>query len=59
MYTRQLSYFLSTITRYSFPTVSENLEQIATYSPSYYTFRIVMSLNANRVKCEQSEKFKC
>ena len=59
MYTRQLNCCLSNIVRYSFQTVSENLEQIATYSPGYCTFRIVMSLNANRFKCEQSEKLKC
>jgi hypothetical protein len=43
----------------SFRNVSENLEQIAADSSSYYRFRIVMSLNVKRVKCEQSEKFKC
>jgi len=49
----------STIVPHAFQTVSENLEQIAADSSRYYTFRIVMSPNANRVKCEQSEKFEC
>ena len=55
---RQFKYFFSTIVQYSFQTVSKNLEQISADS-SYYTFRIVMSLNANRVECEESGKFKC
>ena len=49
----------STILPHSFQTVSENLEQIAADPSGYYRFRIVVLLNVKRVKCEQSEKFKC
>jgi hypothetical protein len=47
------------IVPYSFQIVSEYLEQIAADPARYYTFRIVMSPKANRVKCEQSEKLEC
>jgi hypothetical protein len=54
VYVDEAAHLLSSIiVPNSFQTVSENLEQIAADASNYYT-----SLNANRVKCEQSEKFK-